>query len=384
MREDEAVTPPARLLSTTQAAHLIGVHRSSLHLAVKNSVLTPDIVTQGGHYRFSHATLDEYAEHIAHAPLTSNTDLLTLLPRMLTLADGKERLCRQTFALVERRIPDLTAYVVVQVEGAPDDSARPHVITSLRFPRTIMRMFIETYGKQEMTTSRVLASGQPYYCDNVRAQLIPYPGSQRLNRHSPYQAYAVLPLAVGNRPFGTLGVCSRVPHAFTPDDKEFLEGAAGSLAIALNCYNATHARQSRALALGRLLQASFAYRGKPVRRRRTRTSYAEELLGLFQVETAAEEVFVAGVDAPAPLEPRSESTRRLAAQVIRGALSATDQWEDDRGPLIGVAIAIPRGEANPIALGGAWRGVLEDNAEYSSLLHTFAGAYLLGSDIASA
>jgi GAF domain-containing protein len=379
---DDEKPPPERLLSTTQAAHALGVHRSSLHLAIKNNVLAPDLITQGGHYRFSRPTLEAYAKHIAHAPLTTNADPLTLLPRLITLPDGKERLCRYTFATVERRISNMTAFVVVESQPSSDRRIRPHITMSLRFPRTVLNQFIATYGKQDMTTTRVLATGEPFYCDNVRTQFIPYSGSQLLNRRSPYQAYAILPLSIGDGVFGTLGVCSRIPHAFTPDEKALLERAAQSLAIALTCHDAVWARQSHAIALSALLKASFDYRGRSARRRSPYTEHAEVLLRDFQKETGAKETFFAGVESL--LEPQSDGARRLAERIIGGASVVVEHWEGEQGSLVGVAIAIPHGDAYPIALGGVWRGAQKESAEYTSLLYALAGAYALGRGLASA
>jgi len=378
--EDEK-PPPERLLSTTQAAHLLDVHRSSLHLAIKNNVLAPDLVTQGGHYRFSHATLEAYAERIAYAPLTTNADLLTLLPRMLALRDGKERLCRHTFGAIERKMPDMIAFVVVEALAGPERPILPQITTSLRFPRTILNQFMATYGKQETTTSRVLATGEAFYCDNVRTQFIPYSASQRLNRRSPYQAYAILPLIVGGEVIGTFGACSRIPHEFTPDEKGLLEQSSQSLAIALACHNLVWARQSHAVALTSLLKSSFHYRGRPARRRAVQTAQAERLLRHFQTETSAGETFVAGVESR--LQPASEGAQRLAGRIIAGESVAVEQWEDERGPLVGVAIAIPHGDADPIALGGVWRGALEESADYTALLYAFAGSFALGRGLAA-
>jgi hypothetical protein len=346
-----------------------------LHLAIKNNVLAPDLVTQGGHYRFSHATLEAYAEHIAYAPLTTNADLLTLLPKMLTLPDSKERMCRYTFTIIERSIPNMTAFVVVESPSGLDQGVRPHITTSLRFPRSILNQFIATYGKQEMTTSRVLATGEPFYCENARTQIIPYSGSQLLNRRSPYQSYAVLPLATGDVVFGTLAVCSRAPHQFAPVEKDLLEREARSLAIALTCQNIMWASQSHALALGALLKASFDHRGKPARRRSPHTAQTEQLLRVFQKRTAAEETFVAGADTW--VEPSSAGAQRLVERIVGGESTAVEQWEGERGPLIGVAVAIPRGPAHPIALGAVWRGALEESGDYTALLYALAGAYVL-------
>ena len=106
------------------------------------------------------------------------------------------------------------------------------------------------------------------------------------------------------------------------------------------------------------------------------------MLRVFQKETSAEETFVAGVESR--LAPQSDGARRLAERIIDGEPVAVAQWEDEQGSLVGVVIAIPHGGAYPIALGGVWRGALEESADYTSLLYALAGAYALGRGLASA
>jgi hypothetical protein len=108
----------------------------------------------------------------------------------------------------------------------------------------------------------------------------------------------------------------------------------------------------------------------------------EVLLRVFQKETGAEETFVAGVESR--LEPQSEGARRLVEHILGGEPLVVEQWEGEQGSLVGVAIAIPHGDANPIALGGVWRGALEESADYAALLYALAGAYALGRGLASA
>jgi hypothetical protein len=109
---------------------------------------------------------------------------------------------------------------------------------------------------------------------------------------------------------------------------------------------------------------------------------AEVLLRVFQKETSAEETFVAGVESR--LAPQSDGARRLADRIIGGEPVVAAQWEDEQGSLVGVVIAVPYGGAYPIALGGVWRGALEESADYTSLLFAFAGAYALGRGLAPA
>jgi hypothetical protein len=104
-------------------------------------------------------------------------------------------------------------------------------------------------------------------------------------------------------------------------------------------------------------------------------------LRLFQTETKAEETFVAGAESR--LHPQSEGARRLADRIIAGESAATAQWEDEHGPLVGVAIAISHGDAQPIALGGVWRGSLQESGDYTALLYAFAGSYALGRGLAA-
>jgi hypothetical protein len=106
------------------------------------------------------------------------------------------------------------------------------------------------------------------------------------------------------------------------------------------------------------------------------------LLRDFQKETGAKETFIAGVESL--LEPQSDGAQRLAERIIGGASVVVEHWEGEQGSLIGVAIAIPHGDAYPIALGGVWRGAQKESAEYTSLLYALAGAYALGRGLASA
>ena len=78
-----------RLVGANEAARFLGIHRSTLHQAVKNGVITPDLTTQGGHFRFSRATLDAFAVRIAREPVTTLSKLLPELTTTLGAPDGR-------------------------------------------------------------------------------------------------------------------------------------------------------------------------------------------------------------------------------------------------------------------------------------------------------
>ncbi len=58
------------LYAAHAAADLLGIHRSTLYLAVRHGKLTPDAYTPGGHARFSMATLHRFRDRLAYGSAT--------------------------------------------------------------------------------------------------------------------------------------------------------------------------------------------------------------------------------------------------------------------------------------------------------------------------
>src|SRR5579862_3994397 len=76
------------LLGAQAAAHYLGLHRSTLFLAVREGVLIPDERTRGKHTRFRRATLDAYKARYATASATGETALVPLLRALSELAQS--------------------------------------------------------------------------------------------------------------------------------------------------------------------------------------------------------------------------------------------------------------------------------------------------------
>src|SRR5690242_17398858 len=102
-----------RLVGANEAARFLGIHRSTLHQAVKNGVITPDLTTQGGHFRFSRATLDAFAVRIAREPVTTLSELLPELTATLGAPDGRRALCLKAYERIAHALPDLTVFAVL-------------------------------------------------------------------------------------------------------------------------------------------------------------------------------------------------------------------------------------------------------------------------------
>src|SRR5262245_9493289 len=96
------------LYGAQEAARFLGIHRSTLHLAVKRNILVPDSKTPGGHLRFRRETLDAFAVRLAHEAVTSTTSLLSSLGRTLTLPNGPQEFCHLAVARIRETLPDLS------------------------------------------------------------------------------------------------------------------------------------------------------------------------------------------------------------------------------------------------------------------------------------
>src|SRR5262249_24382394 len=99
-----------KLVGANEAARFLGIHRSTLHQAVKNGAITPDLTTHGGHFRFSRATLDAFAVRIAREPVTALSELLPELTATLGAPNGRRALCLKAYERIAHGLPDITVF----------------------------------------------------------------------------------------------------------------------------------------------------------------------------------------------------------------------------------------------------------------------------------
>jgi len=229
------VPPSTRLIASGAAALRLGLHRSTLYLAIKRGLITPDLITAGGHARFSDETLAVYAAHLRHAFATrpSGAPLLQNLRHAVSMATGAEPPLLESLRQIQRALPAFTTLGVVEPAAPRADTPAYRIAAQIGISSALMERFRLLYGRVSLSVPLVLASGEPIYLDDASRQPPRTAGTALLLRMAAHRAYAVLPLILGNRVRGTLGVSSSEPFAFTAQTRDLLGDVAMELALLL-------------------------------------------------------------------------------------------------------------------------------------------------------
>lgn len=226
------------LYGTQQAAKLLGLHRSTINVAVHRRLLIPDERTPGGHLRFRRATLDAFRERLAGCPATGGgvataplrllADLCALLARNAT----PEELATRVAAGVPRALPGITMCTVARVVAEPDDRLAPRVIAQSRLPDEVLARFEQLKTTFKFAVTTVLRTLSPEYCEDTGAAPL-HTGTLELQRIWPLGSYAALPMVAGERAVGALICSGPAPRHFTEHDQALLGAVADLLSVAL-------------------------------------------------------------------------------------------------------------------------------------------------------
>src|SRR5262249_36550162 len=145
-----------KLVGANEAARFLGIHRSTLHQAVKNGAITPDLTTHGGHFRFSRATLDAFAVRIAREPVTALSELLPELTATLGAPNGRRALCLKAYDRISHGLPDLTIFAVLGVKPRARSLLDLEVIAAVGLPDWYLPELIANVEQKDYEVKYVL------------------------------------------------------------------------------------------------------------------------------------------------------------------------------------------------------------------------------------
>lgn len=406
-------TPEEHLYGAQEAADFLGVHRSTLHLAVKRALLTPDSYTPGGHMRFRRETLDAYAAHLARQPATSSAHLLSHLARTLVLPDAAEAICRLAFSSIHHAVPALTMFGVAMRRPTTAD---PHALVHLTQQGFVPRLYdayTQLRPNLDFAVNAVVRTGEPEICEDTTHTEALRLGTERLVRRGGLGAYAILPLRHGDDTLGVLVAASRRRHRFPSGEVSFLQSVADDLAVALVCHDLMARRDAAlgsATALTRRaleLRAELPAPAEAAERERAQLAGLGELLALFEERSGAALAGVATQGARAPQAvrvgivmgpdreqpPRVKRLRTLLGRVLQGPVHAgnpvspaasavrRERWSDADGLHSVLALSLPLPHGGCVAAGATWRGERTAGAADEALLASLGtGAALLLGD----
>jgi hypothetical protein len=320
----------------------LGLHRSSLYLAIKRGLITPDLLTPGGHARFSEATLDTYAEQLRHTFATRPSSLLKVQNLLHGLGNeaGAEPPLLESLRQIQHRLPAFTALGIVESVTPSADSPGYRIMAQIGISSAIMERFRQLFGRVSLSVPLVLARGEPIYLDDASRQPPRASGTALLLRMASHRAYAVLPLIVGNRVRGTVGMSSPEPFAFTAQMRGLLNDIAAEVALLLRYQQQDNRQRAWLNAVGAYVgfhtdaSASGAESSEAmVRKPNPLAHLAHAFLETYDAEdiyvhvptqtltprTAALRAITAHVDAERPIviETRSDATGTLRVIALR-------------------------------------------------------------------
>lgn len=240
MPEDSAQRSSEHIYGAQEAAELLGIHRSTLHLAVARNVLVPDAHTPGGHVRFRRATLEAFATRLHCEPATSRSHLIGELVETLDDPEGDIAFCHRAFARIRQAIPAFTMCAVALSTPTPYD---PHAIQPLLqegFPEHLARQYKDMRPQMEFATTTALRTREPELCEDTSRKRALRMGTSSLLRQGELRCFAIIPIVIQDSPLGVLVVASGKPHRIPPPQVSFLQTVASDLGVALSCHLHLH------------------------------------------------------------------------------------------------------------------------------------------------
>jgi excisionase family DNA binding protein len=361
-----------RLVGANEAAKFLGIHRSTLHQAVKNGTITPDLTTQGGHYRFNHTTLESFAIRIAREPVTTLSELLPELTTTLGDPDGRSHLCLKAHDRIRHALPDLPVFAVLGLKPHARSLNDLEIVASSGFPDWSLPELIGNLDRRDYEVKYVLRTMQSRYFGDTRSAEDLHAPTRSLTRRSALQAFAIFPLIQDGQARGVLAVGGPRARKFQTPDIAFLQNTADELAIALACHDYMDGARAQILTSGELMREALKVRAERSSLEKRGDSQISPLVDLFREATGADAVYLTGPGVE--LAPRDPERQRLMRRVSRRKATATERWGDADPQTTGIAVLAPINTRANIVVAAEWKTEVVHQQEFEALLYVFAAA----------
>lgn len=357
------------------AARFLGVHRSTLHVAVRQRLIIPDGHTPGGHVRFRRETLQAFRERLAGGqPIGSAARSFTAvrvladLARMTAAAYPVEQVSHAAVTGILSTVPGIDMCCIYVRTDDPVDRFHLRVAAQQGFPEEVFTNFHKLRSTFRFATTVCLRTLEPEVVEDVTKQQL-HTGTERLQRWMHLGAYAILPIYVGDEGLGVLVCASHAPRSFGEQDMLLLRGISDSLAALLNA-GAKREQLTAALAATRNL---FTTALTPVEH--TSDDVLARLCSDFRQLTGATDICALGFGRDTL--PSNARLAALACAACAGDAPAHDQWSEGGTLHSALAASIPLRSGQRGGVAAVWRGSRRQREADHALLMAFAGGYLL-------
>lgn len=254
--KDQDVTQESTepLLGAQEAARLLGIHRSTLHIAIHRQLLIPDARTQGGHVRFRRETLEAFREQVMGLAVTSPTsvfapmEILAELAHLLAERQPVEEIASVAIRGITHALHGIDGCIISAVVPEPHDRLALHVLARYGLPENVIARFERLRTTYKFATTAALRTLETQICENTATEPL-HTGTAEIHRIWPLGAYLALPLVKDGEALGVLLCVSRHPRTFSERERTFLGGVADMLTVALatGCPNSAPAGVARVI-----------------------------------------------------------------------------------------------------------------------------------------
>jgi GAF domain-containing protein len=366
-----------------EAARFVGIHRSTLHAAVRQGVIVPDGRTPGGHVRFREQTLLAFRHQLAEGSATSSgvfapMHVLADLAHLLAVPEDFACLSAAAIDGIRSALSGVDICAVAVRAGDPHDPVRLRAVARHGFPDWVFDSYARLHKTFKFSTTVALVYGEMEVRSDT-SQGTMHTGTARICRALGIGAYAIVPIgAEPDAPGVIICACHR-PRDFSDHDRAFLRGIADQLAAALKADSQRDQLTANLDAARELIATALAIRGRASTVDGEPRTLAErariDLRDVFMRHSGAEHVCALGFHADLPVADLH--LLEMACKACGSNEPVWDQWREGGVLHTGVGASVPLRTGTRGGVAAAWLGERPQIEADHTLLTAFAGAYVL-------
>ena len=342
-----------QMFAAQAAAELLGIHRSTLYLAVRKAKLIPDAYTPGGHARFRRETLERFSERLALDSATGGDGSISraIASAIASLSHFTQLqpVCEAVVQAALIACPGFETCIAAARDDYTDACNDLRLLAERGLPRRLLREYhwLRRRPGLDFVSTMVARQQEPFLCYDIQAErgAVPEGGLKTLT-DAGYRSCAVLPCVYDGVTLGLLVCLGRAPCSASEPEVVALRNLADVLTVALRRQRRDEATLRQTAAISELMRQT--------QRAQSGVTSADDLGAARRICQQGARARVvrewgitgAATPAPAPL-----------ANLLRAAASTDTpqrvEWAEDDGGRI--ALAIPaRAQDGHAAVGAIW------------------------------
>lgn len=243
------------------AAALLGVHRSTLYLAVRKMKLIPDAYTPGGHARFRRETLERFRERLALDSATGGdgstaravASAITSLSRFTKL----QPVCEAVVEAAKIACPGFEACLAVARDDYASVCDDLRVVAERGLPHRLLQKYrwLRRRPGLDFVSTMVARTQEPFLCRDIQAErhAVPEGGLATLTG-SGFRSCVALPCVYDGVTLGLLICLGRAPCSASEPEVVALGNLADVLTVALRRQRRDEAIRRQTAAISELMR----------------------------------------------------------------------------------------------------------------------------------